>query len=403
MGLVTGKTPLAMYRELVRLHKEGGLDFSQVTTFNADEFVGLPRQHPQSYHYYMHENFFKFINIPKQKVYLPSGTADNYAAFCAWYERRITECGGIDLQVLGVGTDGHIAFNGPSSSLGSRTRIKTLDRQTMEENRPLFDQAEEVPVYAITMGVGTILEARKLLMLATGSSKAPAVAASDRGTGDRHGDRQRVAASSRRDSGGRPRGSRRVEDAGILRVGSDQDARRTVAPGRSMRNIELKARLADLEAARSIAQRIATARPGVQNQTDTYFYCRHGRLKLRQIEGHESQLVAYSRADQQEAKASDYQLVPVPSPEVLKAALSSTLGVRGVVRKRREVFLYHNVRIHLDEVAGLGTFLEFEAVLGPDVTDAVGHAQLDELARQFGIGEQDLLSGSYGEMVNDEE
>lgn len=166
-----------------------------------------------------------------------------------------------------------------------------------------------------------------------------------------------------------------------------------------MRNIELKARLADLQRARAIADQIATDRPGIQHQTDTYFHCRHGRLKLREIEGREAQLVAYSRPDQQGTKASDYQLVPVASPESLKAALTATLGVRGVVRKRREVFLYHNVRIHLDEVAGLGTFLEFEAVLSAEVTDAVGHAQLDELAQRFGIGPQHLLPGSYGEMV----
>jgi glucosamine-6-phosphate deaminase len=176
LGLATGSTPLALYKELIRMHKDEGLDFSQVTTFNLDEYVGLPRGHFQSYHYFMHENLFKHINIPRQNIYIPSGTTDNYEAFCAWYERRIKECGGIDLQVLGIGSDGHIAFNEPSSSLGSRTRIKTLARQTIEDNARFFERAEDVPIYAITMGVGTILEARRIILLASGKSKAPAIA-----------------------------------------------------------------------------------------------------------------------------------------------------------------------------------------------------------------------------------
>lgn len=158
LGLATGSTPLGLYQELIRLHKDEGLDFSQVTTFNLDEYVGLPKNHPQSYHYFMRENLLKHINIPKQNTYIPSGTTDNYEAFCAWYEQRIVDCGGIDLQVLGIGSDGHIAFNEPSSSLGSRTRIKTLAKQTIEDNARFFNSPDEVPVYSITMGVGTILE-----------------------------------------------------------------------------------------------------------------------------------------------------------------------------------------------------------------------------------------------------
>jgi len=181
LGLATGSTPLGLYQELVRMHKEEGLDFSQVTTFNLDEYVGLPQRHPQSYHYFMHENFFRHVNIPKQNIYIPSGTTDNYAAFCAWYEQRIKECGGIDLQILGIGTDGHIAFNEPGSSLGSRTRIKTLAKQTIEDNARFFDSPDQVPIYAITMGVGTILEARKIILLANGKKKAWAVAAAIEG------------------------------------------------------------------------------------------------------------------------------------------------------------------------------------------------------------------------------
>lgn len=181
LGLATGSTPLGLYKELVRMHREEGLDFSQVTTFNLDEYVGLGREDEQSYHYFMHENLFRHINIPPQNIYIPSGTNDNYEAFCAWYETRITECGGIDLQILGIGTDGHIAFNEPTSSLGSRTRIKTLAKQTIDDNSRFFDRAEDVPIYAITMGVGTILEAKRIVLLAAGENKASAIAAAVEG------------------------------------------------------------------------------------------------------------------------------------------------------------------------------------------------------------------------------
>lgn len=182
LGLATGSTPLGLYRELIRMHQEEGLDFSQVTTFNLDEYVGLPKGHPQSYHYFMHENLFKHINVPKQNIHIPSGTTENYEAFCAWYEQRIKEVGGIDLQVLGIGSDGHIAFNEPSSSLGSRTRIKTLAKPTIDDNARFFeDDPSQVPIYAITMGVGTIMEARSCLMLANGEKKAAAIAAAVEG------------------------------------------------------------------------------------------------------------------------------------------------------------------------------------------------------------------------------
>jgi glucosamine-6-phosphate deaminase len=176
LGMATGSTPLGVYKELVRLHRAGLLDFAQVTTFNLDEYVGLPSNNPQSYHHFMHENFFRHVNIAPGNIYIPSGTTSNYKSFCPWYEQRIKECGGIDLQILGIGTDGHIAFNEPGSSLSSRTRLKTLARQTIEDNARFFDRPEDVPIYAITMGVGTILEARTLLLLATGENKAGAVA-----------------------------------------------------------------------------------------------------------------------------------------------------------------------------------------------------------------------------------
>ena len=124
----------------------------------------------------MHENFFKHVNIPPHNINVPSGTTNNYRAFCAWYEQRISECGGIDLQILGIGSDGYIAFNEPASSMRSRTRLKTLARQTIDDNARFFERREDVPVYAITMGVGTILEARRLILLAGGTGKADAIA-----------------------------------------------------------------------------------------------------------------------------------------------------------------------------------------------------------------------------------
>jgi len=165
-----------------------------------------------------------------------------------------------------------------------------------------------------------------------------------------------------------------------------------------MRNIELKARLRDIEAARKTAAAIATEHPGTQHQIDTYFHCRRGRLKLREIEGQPAQLIWYARPDEQGPKASDYLLVPVGDAPFLKSALTAAMGVAGVVDKRREIFLWQNVRIHLDQVAGLGTFIEFEAVLGPGIEDSAGEIQLAELSRRFGLGPDDLVAGSYAEM-----
>src|SRR5205085_9539266 len=176
LGMATGSTPLGLYQELVRMHERGELDFSRVMTFNLDEYVGLPSNHPQSYGYFMEENFFRHVNVQPQNINVPSGTTSNYPAFCAWYEKRIAECGGIDLQILGIGSDGHIAFNEPTSSLSSRTRLKTLSKQTIDDNARFFERREDVPVYAITMGVGTILNARKLVLVASGDTKSKAIA-----------------------------------------------------------------------------------------------------------------------------------------------------------------------------------------------------------------------------------
>jgi len=181
LGFATGSSPLGLYKELIRLHKEEGLDFSKVTTFNLDEYVGLAPDHPQSYWHFMHENLFNHINVPKKKVHVPSGTSKNHAAFCAQYEKWIQEAGGIDVQILGIGSDGHIAFNEPGSSLGSRTRVVTLTEQTIDDNARFFVKRDDVPRHAISMGVGTVLEARKLVMVASGRNKAPALAAAIEG------------------------------------------------------------------------------------------------------------------------------------------------------------------------------------------------------------------------------
>jgi glucosamine-6-phosphate deaminase len=182
LGLATGSTPLILYTELIRMHKEEGLDFSRVTTFNLDEYVGLPAAHEQSYHHFMWKNLFSHTNIRPENVYIPDGMAADIPAFCSAYERAIAAAGGIDLQVLGIGSDGHVGFNEPTSSFASRTRIKTLTRQTVADNARFFDGDEsKVPHHCITMGIGTIMGARMNLMLAFGANKAEAVAATVEG------------------------------------------------------------------------------------------------------------------------------------------------------------------------------------------------------------------------------
>jgi len=175
LGFATGSTPLGLYRELIRLHREEGLSFSKVTTFNLDEYVGLPPRHPQSYNYFMWTNLFDHIDVTPEKVHMPDGMAEDIDGFCEWYEERIKQVGGIDIQILGIGANGHLAFNEPGSSLGSRTRIKTLTETTIRDNARFFDDPNEVPRYAITMGIGTIMEAKRLLLLASGTAKAEAI------------------------------------------------------------------------------------------------------------------------------------------------------------------------------------------------------------------------------------
>jgi glucosamine-6-phosphate deaminase len=175
LGLATGGTPIRCYQSLIRRYREGTLDFGQVRTFNLDEYIGLPLDHPESYHSFMDAQLFSHINVPRQHRNLPDPTGNDYSRQCQEYEDRIDRAGGIDLQLLGIGRDGHIGFNEPGSSLASRTRVKHLTQETIDDNARFFDDAAEVPRLAITMGVGTILQSRRCLLLATGDSKAVAI------------------------------------------------------------------------------------------------------------------------------------------------------------------------------------------------------------------------------------
>lgn len=177
LGLATGSTPVGLYRQLVVLYQAGLVDFSSAISFNLDEYTGLPASHPGSYHSFMRENLFAQINLPSRNIHLPDGMTADVPAHCAAYEESIKQAGGIDLQLLGLGSDGHIGFNEPSSSLSSRTRIKTLTPRTIADNAAYFGGEENVPHHVITMGVGTIMEARHCLVLAIGPKKAAAVAA----------------------------------------------------------------------------------------------------------------------------------------------------------------------------------------------------------------------------------
>ncbi|OBU07155.1 glucosamine-6-phosphate deaminase [Morganella psychrotolerans] len=176
LGLPTGGTPLATYKALIVLHQTGVVSFRHVVTFNMDEYIGLPESHPQSYHSFMHENFFNHIDIPAENINLLNGNAPDTDAECARYEDKIKAYGGVQLFMGGVGNDGHIAFNEPGSSLASRTRVKTLTPETRIANSRFFDNdINKVPKYALTVGVGTLMDAKELLILATGHNKAMAV------------------------------------------------------------------------------------------------------------------------------------------------------------------------------------------------------------------------------------
>ena len=176
LGLPTGSSPLGMYKELIKMYQQGKLSFEHVVTFNMDEYVGLPPTHPQSYHYFMYENFFNHINIPRANIHILNGMTKDYVSECQNYEDSIKRYGQINLFVGGVGEDGHIAFNEPGSSLSSRTRIKTLTRETIKANSRFFDgKIEDVPTTALTVGIGTIMDAKEVMIIVSGANKARAL------------------------------------------------------------------------------------------------------------------------------------------------------------------------------------------------------------------------------------
>ena len=178
LGLPTGSSPLGVYREFIRLHKEGKVSFSNVITFNMDEYAGLPEDHPQSYARFMKENLFSFIDIAAENINLLNGMAADPEKECKAYEDRIKSCAGIELFLGGIGENGHIAFNEPGSSLSSRTRIKTLSMDTRQANARFFDNdISKVPATALTVGVGTVMDAREVIIIVTGVKKAGALKA----------------------------------------------------------------------------------------------------------------------------------------------------------------------------------------------------------------------------------
>lgn len=172
LGLATGSTPLGMYRELVKMHKKGILDFSQVITFNLDEYVGIPPEHPQSYHYYMYNNFFNHLNMKKENINIPPGDEKSVHKVCEDYEQKLRSVSRIDLQVTGIGTNGHVGFNEPDQELNVNTHLIDLKEETIEANSRFFSSPEEVPRQAISMGMGSIMKAKKIIMLANGPNKA---------------------------------------------------------------------------------------------------------------------------------------------------------------------------------------------------------------------------------------
>ena len=176
LGLPTGGTPIGTYRALIALNKAGKVSFEHVVTFNMDEYVGLPSDHPQSYHRFMWDNFFNHVNIKKENVHILNGMAQDLDAECEAYEKTIASFGGIKLFLGGVGVDGHIAFNEPGSSLSSRTRVKTLTRETIQVNSRFFGgDISQVPTTSLTVGVGTITDSEEVMILASGHSKARAL------------------------------------------------------------------------------------------------------------------------------------------------------------------------------------------------------------------------------------
>lgn len=175
LGLPTGRTPLNFYRQLIRMYQEEGLSFKQAVTFNLDEYVGIGKDHPASYANFMQQNLFRFIDANPENIHIPDGLCHDVELECQSYEEMIKSAGGIDLQFLGIGGNGHIAFNEPGSSFASRTRVKTLTEKTIQDNSPEFGGTENVPMHVMTMGIGSIMEAKQIVLLAFGESKAEVI------------------------------------------------------------------------------------------------------------------------------------------------------------------------------------------------------------------------------------
>lgn len=175
LGLATGSSPIPTYSRMIEMYKEGIVDFSKVTTFNLDEYITLGHDHPQSYYYFMQENLFKGINVPVENIHVPSGTAEDIDAEGKHYDEMIAQAGGIDVQILGIGNNGHIAFNEPCDNFPMGTHKVALTESTIEANTRFFDNSDEVPRWAISMGIGSIMKARKIILVATGAAKADAV------------------------------------------------------------------------------------------------------------------------------------------------------------------------------------------------------------------------------------
>jgi glucosamine-6-phosphate deaminase len=180
-GLATGSSPLALYQHLISAHLDQGVSFAGVTTFNLDEYLGLASEHPQSYRFFMQSKLFNHIDIPNSSTHVPDGASKNPTETCRLYEDKIASSGGIDIQLLGIGRNGHIGFNEPSSSLTSRTRVKTLTQATVNDNARFFGGGETQPSLSLTMGIGTIMDSAQIVLIATGEGKADAVQATIEG------------------------------------------------------------------------------------------------------------------------------------------------------------------------------------------------------------------------------
>ncbi|AGK95700.1 glucosamine-6-phosphate deaminase [Clostridium pasteurianum] len=175
IGLATGDTPLGMYRELIKIYEDEELDFSNIKTFNLDEYYGLNIDNENSYYFYMMNNFFKHINMRKENINIPNGMTENIEAECFSYDKKIKASGGIDIQVLGIGVNGHIGFNEPNTSFEVGTHLVELEKETIKSNSRFFNSPEEVPTKAISMGIKTIMQSRAIMLLASGEKKAAAI------------------------------------------------------------------------------------------------------------------------------------------------------------------------------------------------------------------------------------